>query len=453
MLTRRRFLQGVALSAGAAYAAGPAKRVIVAGAGLAGLSAAYELEQAGHQVTILEAQTRAGGRVQTLREPFSDGLYGECRAVRISDQHGFTHHYVRQFGLALEPFLNPQLAPIFFAGGKRLDLRPLGELAGRYLLPLTAKAGDASRDDWTPAGLLEYDRTTLPALLRERGASAAEVSLLTLGFDFEKPSAAHLLAEIAIDSSAREWNRIRGGNDLLPKAFATRLAGRIHYGSPVVRIAQSASGVQVTVEQAGRRHTLDGDYLVCALPCTVLRQAEITPALPAAKQSAIQNAHYAAISRVYLQSRKRFWVSQGLSGFVTSDLPFDRLWPGAGFDPDARGLLHTYTWGRNAQRMMAQSPAERIRATVAEVAKVFPEMPDHFEGGTSKCWEENPWERGALIEFWPGEMATWPAILKRPEGRLHFAPEHTSSWPVWMQGALESGNRVAREIDQEPAPK
>jgi monoamine oxidase len=146
-------------------------------------------------------------------------------------------------------------------------------------------------------------------------------------------------------------------------------------------------------------------------------------------------------------------VSQGLSGFVTSDLPFDRLWPGAGFDPDARGLLHTYTWGRNAQRMMAQSPAERIRATVAEVAKVFPEMPDHFEGGTSKCWEENPWERGALIEFWPGEMATWPAILKRPEGRLHFAPEHTSSWPVWMQGALESGNRVAREIDQEPAPK
>src|SRR6184192_4099382 len=89
------------------------KKIIIIGAGMAGLSAGYELSQAGHDVTILEARTRPGGRVQTLREPFSDGLYAEAGAARIPDNHDLTLHYVKHFGLTLVPFYPDKLARVF----------------------------------------------------------------------------------------------------------------------------------------------------------------------------------------------------------------------------------------------------------------------------------------------------------------------------------------------------
>jgi monoamine oxidase len=101
------------------HAASP-KKVLVVGAGLAGLVAAYELTQAGHDVTVLEAQLRPGGRVQTVREPFSDGLYTEAGAARIPDNHDLTLHYAKHFGLTLVPFFPNNLARVFRIGGKRI---------------------------------------------------------------------------------------------------------------------------------------------------------------------------------------------------------------------------------------------------------------------------------------------------------------------------------------------
>src|SRR5215471_5582169 len=150
---------------------GPGRRIVVIGAGLAGLSAAYELSQAGHDVSILEARARPGGRVQTVRDFFSDGLYVDTGATRIPDNHDFTMRYVKLFRLELEPFMPQGFNSITYMNGKRmkveqgkeldwpLDLtaeeRKLGQqgLRKKYLEKIVDELGDVNASAWPPSSL------------------------------------------------------------------------------------------------------------------------------------------------------------------------------------------------------------------------------------------------------------------------------------------------------------
>src|SRR5687767_5364221 len=177
-INRRTFIKRSALAvAGVSMARVPfvtvgaaPKKIIIIGAGIAGLSAGYELTQLGHQVTILEARARPGGRIQTLREPFADGLYAEAGAARIPDTHDLVLKYVKLFGLPLEPMYPPQLLALV-ADGRGMK------------------------------------RVRIDGFTKELGKN--------FGGDLGTPAA--------------RWSKIKGGNDLLPKAFAERLANKIHY--------------------------------------------------------------------------------------------------------------------------------------------------------------------------------------------------------------------------------
>ncbi len=198
---------------------GPAKKVLILGAGMAGLVAAYELSKLGHDVTVLEARTRPGGRVHTLREPFSDGLYAEAGAARIPDNHDLTLKYVKEFELPLEPFYPSRLNAMRFDRGSREEV------------PI---------DGFTDA------------MTRNYGGE--------------------------LGGKPERWQKIKGGSDLLPKAFAERLGDKIHYGSPVVRIEQDAKQARVVFLNAGRRQTMTADNVLCTIPFSVLRSVEL-PAL------------------------------------------------------------------------------------------------------------------------------------------------------------------------------
>jgi monoamine oxidase len=448
------------------------KRVVVIGAGLAGLSAAYQLTRAGHDVSILEARTRAGGRVHTLREPFADGLHAEAGAMFIPDSHDLTMHYVRLFHLPLVPIPLERRLPVFYLQGRRvnpseqdkidwpLNLTPqekrlgLAGMTEKYIVSVLKEMNDATRADWPPEELKKYDRMTYAEFLKSRGASKDAVRLLRLndadltGDGVDSVSALMVLREAALNQEAEQLYTIRGGTDLLPKALAARLAAKIRYGAPVVRIEQDARGVRVVFLQAGAEQTIAADYLVCAIPFSILKEIEVSPPFSHAKQQAIRELPYTSASRVYLQSKREFWTGEGLGISAYTDLPIMAIVNSTLNQAGTRGILESYSAGEHSRALTAMKESERVSFTLEQMEKVYPAIRKNFEGGASVCWDEDVWARGAYAWFKPGQMSELLPHIARAEGRIHFAGEHTSSWPGWMQGAFQSGHRAAQEINR-----
>jgi monoamine oxidase len=395
-LTRRQFLRRSAVAVAAAglnqsklsgairnaVISGPAKKVLILGAGMAGLVAAYELSKLGHDVTILEARTRPGGRVHTLREPFADGLYAEAGAARIPDEHDLTLKYVKEFNLPLEPFYPRRLSALRFDRG------------GREVVPI---------DGFTDA------------LTRNLGED--------------------------LGGRPERWHKITGGTDLLPRALAEKLAGKIQYGSAVVRIEQNANHARVVFLNSGNRQTLTADKVLCTIPFSILRNIELA-GLSERQRDGINDTHYDAVSRVYLQTRNRFWEDKGLNGFAFTKNVIE-IWQPTWSQTGPRGILMTYARPGEAEKITRLKEPERVATTLKQLDGVFPGLRENFERGVSKCWMDDEWSRGA----WAFAAQSQAFNVTTPDERIHFAGEHLSEWVSWMQGALASGLRAAKEID------
>ena len=466
MNTRREFLAFMAAAFAPALPrlerlqrTGPAQRVIVLGAGLAGLCTAYELQKLGHKATVLEAQTRPGGRVRTLREPFPPGLYTEAGPESIPGVHDVTQHYAREFGLALLPNQVPGARSFYHVRGQRiapgdaavwpLDLTEeerkhgLAGLFRRYVDEAGQQARDAGYAQQPVRAMAAWDSFKPGAWLRGRGASAAAAELVTLGFGTEFGSAASFLLHGLNSRGASISYRIDGGNDRLPREFAKQVD--VRYGAPVIAVTQDDRGVDVVIQAGAGSETLRADRVVCALPCPVIGRIFESARLSAGKARAIREQYYSRTVKVFLQTRTRFWLKDGLSGHVTTDLPIERLTPDPGADPGARGALAAYPIGDYTAALERMSEAERVAAAREQAQQLFPDLPRFFEGGVSHCWGLDPWQRGSFALHTPGQIG-FIDTLAAPEGRIHFAGEHTSAWTGWMQGALESARRVVREI-------
>jgi monoamine oxidase len=177
----------------------------------------------------------------------------------------------------------------------------------------------------------------------------------------------------------------------------------------------------------------------------VLRRIEISPPFSPEKQQAIEQHSYESVTREFLQVRNRCWEREGLSGFAVTDLPED-IWHPTFDQAGRRGILVSHRSGVQARQLASLTEVERIAVVSKQVEKVFPGFGETLESGVSYSWDEDEWARGAYSILKPGEMFSLLPHIARPEGRVHFAGEHTSLWPGWMQGALASGHRVAQEI-------
>ena len=477
-LTRRSFVRAAAAGFGASAALtalprkGAAKKVLVAGGGLAGLSAAYELMLAGHEVIVLEARDRPGGRVLTLRDSFSDGLYAEAGAEMFGDTHNFVHQYVKQFGLSLMSAPNAtRLLALYYLKGQRVLNRHNGlewpitlpadeqkllphDLGKKYIEPAVADIGDPLSPNWPSPEILEkYDRVSMAELLHRRGASPEAIALLQLGYsdswdDGTGPdSSLCLLRDEAIGRSPGLSQRIAGGNDRLPRALADKLGNRIQYRTALARIEQDRKHVTVAVSHNGRHHQLSADYLVCAIPFSVLRPIQASPAFSPGKLRAIQELRYLSVTRVFLQTKSRFWTASGLSGYAATDLPIGTTWDCSLGEDSSRGILECYTSGQTARRFAALPEKQRVQTAIENLETVFPGTRDSFERAVSVDWDADPLARGAFAWFKRCQMAEIMPHVATREGRVFFAGEHTSPYFGWMQGALQSGNRAAAEVN------
>lgn len=451
------------------------KRVIVVGAGMAGLVAALELQEAGHDPVILEAQGRVGGRILTLREPFSDGLYAEAGAMRLPRSHELTMAYVERFGLRTFDFTMGNPKGFYFLHGKRhrigdveanpslLDFpfaehehgRTHGQLWSAALAPLLQKLTENPETGWDEI-LASHDQYSTREFLESCKWSEGAIELYGLLADQEALMNASFLELFREEAGNYYANmvQIEGGMDLLPRAFLPDLRRRIRFGAKMVALDQSPDGVTVHYQTAGGRFSETGDYAILTVPFPVLRHMEVLKPFSRPKQRAIRQLHYDASAKVFIQCRSRFWEeNEGIFGGGSfTDLPIRVVfYPEHGRETGRGVLLASYTWGDDAQRWGSLAPNDRVIQALENLACIHPEIAGEFEVGSSKMWHDDEFAGGAFALFDPGQQTLLHEHIVSPEGRVFFAGEHTSLCHAWIQGAIESGLRAAYEVHTAPA--
>lgn len=438
--------------------------VIIAGAGMGGLVAGYELHRAGHDVTILEAQNRVGGRIYTLRDRFAAGLAAEMGAMRVPTSHELTMAYIRRFELPTAPFRsNNDQAYTFIHGVRRrnhesvdesFDLRPderglgVAGLLARTLAPLRAQIEAEG-----PAGWAAVERahatTSLRDFLLGSGWSDGAIDMFGILARHESlMDSAFLEFFRGSNDVSSPMVRILGGMDRLPNSFLTTLEPYIRYGVLVRAIEQGPDFVRVHCDNAAGRRSITGDYLICTLPYSILRHIEATPEFSATKQRAIRQIHYDNASKIFFQFRRRFWEHEGIGwGSTITDLPIRNVVYPEPEHAGPRGLLiASYTWAQDAQRWASLSEPEQVTQALENLTRIHPRAPEYFEAGASHVWQNDPFAGGAYTVFQPGQQLRLHEAICRPEGRVHFAGEHTSLLHRWVEGAVESGLRAALEV-------
>ena len=447
------------------------KRVLIIGAGIAGLVAAFELRRQGHDPIVLEAQNRVGGRIYTLRD-FAPGLYAEAGAMRIPRAHDLTLEYCHQFNLPMRPFVMSNPKGLIYVGGVRLAAAEAAEHPERLPFELgpneRGRSADAmwqdaiadirqmfdrGQDDAWEEIVRQYDQYSLYEFLKLRGFSEAAIEYYAV-MNFLEADMHNAVVEILredLGGAYVDMSEIVGGMDLLPNAFYADLQDRVRLGAQVFAIEQSPESVTVHFKTEAGRFSETGDYAICTLPFSVLRSVEVLPGLSREKQRAIRQLNYHASTKILFQVRHRFWEEEDgiLGGATGTDLPIRRMNYPTPDPSNTRGvLLASYTWGQDALQWGAMDDETRLEEALDDVSRIHPRIREEFEVGASHAWYGDRWARGAFAMFAPEQQTNLQAAITAPEGRMWFAGEHCSLYHAWIQGALESGIRAAREIHE-----
>ena len=429
--------------------------VIVAGAGLAGLSAARALEARGAAVTVVEARDRVGGRVWTLRTQFAARQHAEAGADLIEEEQEHVLALAKELGLKPVRILRESFG--YYgpdARGRRRVQTSLGAMTKvaallkdtirdfklaeqRWDSPVAAKLGRQSVMQW-------LEREHAPAALRE-GARGFRGFFLADPEDLSMLPLVEQFADSGPPGRGRIY-RIEGGNDRLATTIAKRLRGAVLLGTVVRRIRRHDERVTVTVEALGKPHTeLTADFVVCALPASTARGVFFDPPLPEPQRHAIEQLRYGCATRLLLQFDRRFWKKPGRPIAFGTDLPTGAVWDGNEHQRGPQGILSFLAGGQASRALQDILHAEGERGVIRQIDWLG--RPSRLIASQVVPWDHDPLARGGYAYFDPGFDPLWRAWLARPAGRIVFAGEHTSvKSQGYMNGAVESGLRAAAEI-------
>lgn len=487
MLTRRRLLGSAAAgAAGAALPAGaqaavqrkgrrtPRADVVVVGAGLAGLTAARRVRQAGKSVLVVEARTRVGGRM--LNHHLAGGEISELGGQYVGPTQNRLIALAKEMKVETFPTYANGLN-VYRWGGSRStwsDTGPTGTapddpLITADLAQVVTRLNDMSTSvpvdaPWRAASAAEWDQQTLDTWLRENTGTqrfrdlAAVAVRAIFGCEPRDLSLLYTLFYIAASGDERnpgtfdrnfntrggaQESRFVGGSQLIPLRMARDLGRVVHLGRPVGRIAQDRLGV--TVEATGM--TFRGKRAIVALAPTLAGRIRFEPDLPDLRDQLTQRVPMGTLIKCEAVYDRPFWRDDGLSGFAIGDtgpcnVTFDNCPPDA-----SPAVLFGFIGGDEARHWSARPAAERKAAVLKNFADYFGPKAlsprDYFEGN----WARERYTRGCPVGVMqPGTLVEYGPALRPAVGRVHWAGTETSTyWNGYMDGAVRSGERAARE--------
>lgn len=475
--------------------------VLILGAGLAGMTAAYELRRAGYAVQVLEYNDRPGGRNWSLRGGdrhtelggatqecrFDPGLYLNPGPWRIPYHHPNLLGYCKRLGVPLEPFIqvnyNAYLHGLKAFGGRPQRYRYIDADYRGMVSELLAKTLHQHALD---APLSREDREKLLESLRSTGALDSryryvrgDASAGARGYDKDpggglsgkpvpsQPIEAHQLLESGLWQNLFLANIYEmqttlfqpvGGMGRIGEAFGRALGDLIRYQARVTRIHQDGRGVTAYYEdlrQPGSTLQASADWCVCTIPLSVLHQIPMNVGRPMAE--AIAAVPYGPIVKIGLQFKRRFWEQDEAiyGGCTYTDQPILNLgYPCCDYFSDGRGvLLGAYCLGESALEFSALSPAQRVREAVRQGALIHPQYPEEFDNGIAVAWSRVPFIMGCYGMWSDATRKRHYDNLCQIDGRIALAGEHASYLPAWQEGAITSAldaiTRLARRAREE----
>jgi monoamine oxidase len=439
--------------------------VVIAGAGLAGLTAARQLLKQGAMVKVIEARGRVGGRVLTTRKPFRFGQHAETGGDLIDESQTEISRLIAEVGLRRAEILPGGFtarlrgnAASTFASARKASTRNVAGKKGwldiqRRLQP-EIRAFCLSEQRWDGGVADSLARESVEQWLNRIRAPKAlrDVAVGMRGFFLADPQELSLLAlvdQFAEDGvpGGEKMFRILGGNDRLATSLAASVKSALSFETVLRRVRQSSAGITATVESRGRLQDLRGDYLVCALPAPTLREVVFEPGMTQPQREAIATLKYGAATKTALQFDRATWRKRGKPRAFGTALPIGAVWDGneeqrAG----SAGILTLLAGGgasADTRAMLAQGGPSRIVRELNWLDLKNAEM----IAWDSVSWETDPWSRGGYASFDTQFAPAARLWLARPFGRVFFAGEHTSlRWQGYMNGAVETGLRAAEEV-------
>jgi len=460
------------------------KHILIVGAGMSGLVAASLLQDAGHHVKIIEGSNRVGGRVLTLR--FSGGTYFEAGAMRIPEMHDLVFEYIRKFGLPVNPFINSTPEDFIYVNGIQTRAKiyerdpdilkyPVApsergktaeQLFNMAVQPIVDFINKDPARNW-PIVEKQLDRYSVYTFLKfypyrpkttfSEGAIEMMSVLLSLEGIMEE-AFLDILRDTMLFKPETRFYEITGGNDRLPQAFLPQLQQHILFNRRVTKIIQHNDCVTLNYmdPHSFETYAMTGDLAIMTIPFTVLQQVEVEPrdSFSHGKWRAIRELHYMRATKIGIKFRSRFWEQQGLHGGKTmTDLPIrSAYYPSHGLGTAGpAAMLASYSWEDDTMPWDGLSQEQRIYFALRNLATIHgDQVYREFVTGASYSWTLDPLACGAVTFFKPGQQSALYPYIPTPEGKVHFAGEHTTLTHGWIQGAIESGIRVALEVNDLP---
>jgi monoamine oxidase len=475
--TRRRLLQGAAASL-ALTACAPATRlansggaapdVAIVGAGIAGLTAAWRLQQAGVHARVYEAQSRVGGRMLSLRDHFPNGQVIELGGELIDTGHVRIRALASELGITLDDLLDGDTdVDTWWFGGRRIGERELVEAfvpVARMIERDVASLGEGALDytDTNPA-FRALDGISIAQWLDRNGVTGwlrdlIDVAYTTeMGLEIEEQSALNLLTFIGTEDDdafkvfgeSDERFHVRGGNDLIPRTLADRMPGAIETGHVLEAVRAEANGVVLTFRRDGATVDVRAAQAILAIPLTLLRKVRIDAELPQAQRDAIAKLAYGTNAKLMIGFDRRGWRAHGANGASMADLRYQTTWDTSRKQPGEAGTLTNFTGGRHGVELGQGSPRAQADAAVGELNRVFPGLAAmRTQPREARFhWPTHPWSLGSYLCLRPNDWSTYRGAIQLPAGALFFAGEHCAvDTQGFMEGGCESGEAAAAEV-------